>query len=62
MQIKYGINFYENNILLLNEIQYSKNFMSVLYEVLLDKKLKTTIIVTGIVQTQDEEYLTLLSL
>ena len=30
MQIKYGINFYENNILLLNEIQYSKNIISVL--------------------------------
>lgn len=61
MQIKYGINFYEHNILLLNEIQYSKNFISVLSELLQDKTIKTIIIVTGIVQTQSEEYQSLLS-
>lgn len=60
MQIKYGLNFHEKNILLLNEIQYSKNFISVLHELLEDKEIKTIIIVTGIVQTQSEEYQTLL--
>ena len=61
MQIKYGINFYEHNILLLNEIQYSKNFISVLRELLEDKDIKTIIIVTGIIQIQSEEYQALLS-
>lgn len=61
MQIKYGLDFYENSILLLNEIQYSKNFISVLRELLSDNTIKIMIIVTGIIQTQDEEYQTLLS-
>lgn len=61
MQIKYGINFYENNILLLNEIQYSKNFINVLEELLQDSEINTIIIVTGIIQQQSEEYQKILS-
>ena len=61
MQIKYGINFYENNILLLNEIQYSKNFINVLEELLQDSDINTIIIVTGIIQQQSEEYQKILS-
>lgn len=56
MQIKYGINFQEPSLLLLNEIQYSKNIISVLDELIQDATIKTTIIVTGIAQTQSEEY------
>ena len=56
MQIKYGINFQEPSLLLLNEIQYSKNIISVLDELIQDTTIKTTIIVTGIAQTQSEEY------
>ncbi len=61
IQIKYGINFYEHNILLLNEIQYSKNFINVLSELLEDHSIKTIIIVTGIIHTQSEEYQNILS-
>jgi len=61
MQIKYGINFYEHNILLLNEIQYSKNFINVLEELLQDNAINTIIIVTGIIQQQSEEYQQVLS-
>lgn len=60
MQIKYGINFHEHNILLLNEIQYSKNIISVLQELLEDLELQTTIIATGIIQTHQEDYNTLI--
>lgn len=60
MQIKYGINFYEHNILLLNEIQYSKNIISVLHELIEDKEIQTKIIATGIIQTHQEEYDTLI--
>jgi hypothetical protein len=56
MQIKYGIDFHEPSLLLLNEIQYSKNIISVLDELIQDNAVKTTIIVTGIAQTQSEEY------
>lgn len=56
MQIKYGIDFHEPSLLLLNEIQYSKNIISVLDELIQDNTIKTTIIVTGIAQTQSEEY------
>ena len=56
MQIKYGIDFQEPSLLLLNEIQYSKNIISVLDELIQDNTIKTTIIVTGIAQTQSEEY------
>jgi predicted AAA+ superfamily ATPase len=60
MQIKYGINFYEQNLLLLNEIQYSKNIIGVLYELLQDTQIKTIIIATGIIQTHEENYLNLI--
>lgn len=60
MQIKYGINFHERNLLLLNEIQYSKNIIKVLEELLQDHNIQTTIIATGIIQTHEENYLTLI--
>jgi hypothetical protein len=56
MQIKYGINFYESNLLLLNEIQYSKNIFSLFEELIQDKDMKTTIIATGIIHSQQEDY------
>ena len=56
MQIKYGINFYEHNLLLLNEIQYSKNILSLFEELIQDKEMKTTIIATGIIHPQQEDY------
>ncbi len=60
MQIKYGINFHETNLLLLNEIQYSKNIIWVLHELLQDPDIQTTIIATGIIQTHQDDYLNLL--
>lgn len=56
MQIKYGINFSEHNILLLNEIQYSKNILNVFHDLIQDTSMKTTIIATGIIQKQSSEY------
>ena len=56
MQIKYGINFHENNVLLLNEIQYSKNFIAVLEELLHDTNIQTTIIATGIIPSHTTIY------
>ena len=60
MQIKYGINFHERNLLLLNEIQYSKNIITVLNELLEDTDMQTTIIATGIIQTHQDDYLNLI--
>ena len=60
MQIKYGINFHERNLLLLNEIQYSKNIIGVLHELLQDIDIQTTIIATGIIQTHQDDYLNLI--
>ncbi len=59
MQIKYGISFYEDNILLLNEIQYSKNIFSLFAEFLQDKEMKTTIVATGIIHPQPGDYIKL---
>jgi predicted AAA+ superfamily ATPase len=59
MQIKYGIDFQDNNLLLLNEIQYSKKLLTIFHE-LLALDIKTQIIATGIVHTDDEEYKILL--
>lgn len=56
MQIKYGINFAEHNILLLNEIQYSKNILNVFHDLIQDQSIGTTIIATGIIQKQSSEY------
>lgn len=56
MQIKYGINFAEHNILLLNEIQYSKNILNVFHDLIQDQSIGTTIIATGIIQKQSNEY------
>jgi uncharacterized protein len=56
MQIKYGINFSEPSLLLLNEIQYSKNILSIFLELLQDSEVKTTIIATWIIHSQDEHY------
>ena len=56
MQIKYGINFYESNLLLLNEIQYSKNILSIFLELLQDNEINTTIIATWIIYSKDEHY------
>ncbi len=56
MQIKYGIDFQLPNILLLNEIQYSKNLLTIFYELLQDPTIVTQIIATGIVQEKSEEY------
>lgn len=55
MQIKYGINFQENNLLLLNEIQYSKKILTIFHE-LLSYEYATQIVATGIINTEDEEY------
>ncbi len=60
MQIKYGINFAEHNLLLLNEIQYSKNILSVFQQLLKDKNFNTRIIATGIIQSYSEQYLELI--
>jgi hypothetical protein len=56
MQIKYGINFSEPSLLLLNEIQYSKNILSIFLELLQDNKINTTIIATWIIHSQDKDY------
>lgn len=60
MQIKYGINFSEHNLLLLNEIQYSKNILNVFDQLLEDKNFNTRIIATGIIQSESEQYLKLI--
>jgi len=61
MQIKYGINFSEPSLLLLNEIQYSKNILSIFLELLQDNTTKTTIIATWIIHSQDEYYNSLIA-
>lgn len=48
MQIKFGIDFFQQNLLLLNEIQYSKNLWSIVNDLLLNRKIKTKIIATGV--------------
>ncbi len=58
MQIKYGIDFAERNLLLLNEIQYSKKILTIFQE-LLSYNYDTQIIATGIVHTDDDEYISL---
>lgn len=56
MQIKYGIDFSLPHILLLNEIQYSKNFLKILDELLHDANVKTMIIATGVIPIHHEDY------
>lgn len=60
MQIKYGINFEERNLLLLNEIQYSKNILNILHQLAWDKNCHTIIVATGIIHTLHEEYQTII--
>jgi hypothetical protein len=55
MQIKYGIDFNQPNLLLLNEIQYSKDILQIFNE-LLARDIRTQIIATGIIHTRSEEY------
>lgn len=55
LQIKYGINFQEHNLLLLNEIQYSKKIFTIFQE-LLDLHTTVQIIATGVIHTEDEDY------
>lgn len=60
MQIKYGIDFWSDNLLLLNEIQYSKKLLTIFHE-LLQQNIVTQIIATGIVHTDDIEHTTLVN-
>ena len=55
MQIKYGIDFNQPNLLLLNEIQYSKDILQIFNE-LLARNIRTQIIATGIIHTRSQEY------
>jgi len=61
MQIKYGIDFQQPNILLLNEIQYSKNILHLMYE-FLSYHFATQIIATGVLPKEDPYYYTLLTI
>ena len=48
MQIKLGINFDKESILMLNEIQYSKDIIEIIIQLLQDTNVKTKIIATTV--------------
>lgn len=50
MQIRYGVRFDKPGILLLNEIQYSKNMGSILHDLVKKHKTQLKIIATSITQ------------
>ena len=56
MQIKYGIDFAERAIMLLNEVQYSKNLLWVLKELLQDSTIQTTFVLSGVLHIHSWEY------
>ena len=59
VQIKYGVDFHSPGLLLLNEIQYSKNIGTILHDLLKKEKVKIKIIATSISQGEYKKFLQL---
>ncbi len=59
MQIRHGVHFEEPWVLLLNEIQYSKNMWSILHDLIKKHKIALKIIATSITQWEYKDFLQL---
>lgn len=59
MQIKYWVDFHTEWLLLLNEIQYSKNIGSILHDLIKKKKITIRIIATSISKWEYKKFLQL---
>lgn len=59
MQIKYGVDFSQPWLLLLNEIQYSKNIGNILHDLIKKEKTPLKIIATSITQGEYKDFLQL---
>ncbi len=59
MQIKFGIDFSKQNILFLNEIQYSKNIGTIIHDLINEHQINTKIVATWITQGEYKDFLKL---